>query len=65
MRVLQGEKLKNTVAEILKNERISRGRFLLEELHKYMSSEEKRDVLCLYGLRRTGKTIMMMQENFC
>lgn len=62
MRVLQGEKLKQIISEILKNKCITRERFLLKNLHEYVSSEDDRKVLCLYGLRRTGKTIMMLQE---
>lgn len=37
-------------------------RFLLKNLHDYMTSKNDRKVFCLYGLRRTGKTIMMLQE---
>lgn len=62
MYVAQGEKLKTLVNETLSKEDIVRERFLLKDLHSYVSSEKNRDVLCLYGLRRTGKTIMMMQE---
>lgn len=62
MYVARGEKLKEYVNEVLDNENITRERFLLKDLHSYVSSEKNRDVLCLYGLRRTGKTIMMMQE---
>lgn len=36
-------------------------RFLYSQLKKYICSENDRKVFCLYGLRRTGKTIMMDQ----
>ena len=37
-------------------------RFLLKDLHSYITSANDAKVLCLYGLRRTGKTIMSLQE---
>lgn len=39
-----------------------RERFLLADLHKYVTSQNNIRVCCLYGLRRTGKTIMTLQE---
>ncbi|MDE5557358.1 MAG: AAA family ATPase [Ruminococcus sp.] len=39
-----------------------RERFLMRDLHTYMLSENDKKVCCLYGLRHTGKTIMMLQE---
>lgn len=60
MRVLQKEMLKSYIEMSLQN--ISTERFLLKMLHNYMTSENDRKVCCLYGLRRTGKTIMTLQE---
>lgn len=37
-------------------------RFLSADLEAYLSGPNDGKVCCLYGLRRTGKTILMMQE---
>lgn len=41
---------------------IEKERFIMSELDNYVNSPNDRKVCCLYGLRRTGKTVMMMQE---
>jgi len=41
---------------------IKKERFIMAELDNYVNSPNDRRVCCLYGLRRTGKTVMMMQE---
>lgn len=37
-------------------------RFLLQDLHNYVTAPNDKKVCCLYGLRRTGKTTMALQE---
>lgn len=37
-------------------------RFILKDLHKYVTAPNDKKVCCLYGLRRTGKTTMALQE---
>lgn len=59
MQVYFNEKLKNFVSGALSVG--YKERFLLKELHEYMESRSPK-VCCLYGLRRTGKTIMTLQE---
>lgn len=54
----QGKALEAFTVKSLDN--IFRGRFLLRDLHNYMTSRNDRKVCCLYGLRRTGKTIMAL-----
>ena len=41
---------------------IKKERFIMAELDNYVTSPNDRKVCCLYGLRRTGKAVMMMQE---
>lgn len=60
MDIYFGDLLKEHVSKSL--EGISNDRFLLSNLHRYMVSPNNRKVCCLYGLRRTGKTIMSLQE---
>lgn len=60
MIVYQGEELKSFIDESLNF--TFKERFLLKDLHAYMTSENNRKTCCLYGLRRTGKTTMVMQE---
>lgn len=60
MIVYQGEELKSFIDESLNF--TFKERFLLKDLHAYMTSGNNRKACCLYGLRRTGKTIMMLQE---
>ncbi|MBQ9306205.1 AAA family ATPase [Butyrivibrio sp.] len=60
MLVYSGEGLRthiNSVLEGIKNERD-----LVQELHSYIEAKNDRKVCCLYGLRRTGKTTIMLQE---
>lgn len=59
MVVYQGTELENYVNGICKD---YKERTLLEDLHKYMLSKDSTKVCCLYGLRRTGKSVMMAQE---
>lgn len=56
----QGKALEAFTVKSLDN--IFRARFLLGDLHNYMTSRNDRKVCCLYRLRRTGKTIMALQE---
>lgn len=60
MQIYHGKELDSFVADALKG--IERSRFLLKDLDSYMQSENNRKVCCLYGLRRTGKTVMVEQE---
>ena len=55
-----GIQLKAHVEKTLKG--IKNKRDALTELDKYIRSPNNRRICCLYGLRRTGKTIMMLQE---
>lgn len=60
MDVYQGNELKDFVRGSLIEE--YKERFILKDLHNYMTSKNDRKVCCLYGLRRTGKTVMALQE---
>lgn len=62
MKVYNSKELKTIVHETLDSENIVKERFIIKYVDEYVSSEENRNVLCLYGLRRTGKTVMLMQE---
>ncbi len=59
MEIYYGKELKIFTEQSL--DRNFKERFLLADLHDYMTSDSRR-VCCLYGLRRTGRTIMMLQE---
>lgn len=59
MIIYHGKRLEKYVSAICKD---YKERFLLEELHSYMISKKSTKVCCLFGLRRTGKTVMMSQE---
>ena len=61
MKVYNSNELKTIVHETLDSEKIAKERFIMKYVDEYISSEEDRNVLCLYGLRRTGKTVMLMQ----
>lgn len=58
--IWHGESLKQYVKNSLIG--ISKMRYIGKILHKYIESSNDRKVCCLYGLRRTGKTVMMLQE---
>ena len=60
MIVYQEAALRSLVEDTLNS--ILKERFILKELHSYMTSKNDRKACCLYGLRRTGKTIMALQE---
>ncbi len=60
MQIYHGNELDSFVTDALNG--IERSRFLLKDLDNYMQSGNNRKVCCLYGLRRTGKTVMMEQE---
>lgn len=60
MEIYQGNNLKKLVEGASIND--FKERFILKDLHRYMTSANDRKVCCLYGLRRTGKTIMSLQE---
>lgn len=60
MIIYSGDFLRVHTASTLKG--INKERDIAEELHKYTSSPNDRKICCLFGLRRTGKTIMMLQE---
>ncbi|MBO6309280.1 MAG: ATP-binding protein [Oribacterium sp.] len=60
MRLLTGEELKQYVYEKLKIMDYGEKREIYGSLFRYLHSNDPR-VLCLYGLRRTGKTVMMGQ----
>lgn len=60
MVVYSGESLKNHTEKML--EGIEKKRFVADNLKSYLTSPNNRRVCCLYGLRRTGKTTMMLQE---
>lgn len=64
MTVKSGSELKLVVGVSLDNPFTQpyKERFILKDLHNYMTSPNDKKVCCLYGLRRTGKTTMMMQE---
>lgn len=58
MRVLTGNRLKEHVDFHLRN--MPRSRFLLDKVSDYLNGDDIK-VCGLYGLRRTGKTVMMLQ----
>ena len=58
MRVLTGNRLKKYVDFHLRN--MPRSRFLLDKVSDYLNGDDIK-VCGLYGLRRTGKTVMMLQ----
>lgn len=60
MDVYTGNSLKEFIQENLNNG--FKERFILKDLHNYMTSPNNRKAYCLYGLRRTGKTVMSLQE---
>lgn len=60
MVIYHGEKLKQFLSDRLPDS--FRERYAMKNLHGYIQSEQPGRVCCLYGLRRTGKTIMMLQE---
>jgi predicted AAA+ superfamily ATPase len=60
MYIYFGDELKEHVENSL--ESIFKSRFILKDLDSYITTPNDRKVCCLYGLRRTGKTIMMLQE---
>lgn len=60
MIVYSGESLKHHTEKML--EGIEKKRFIADDLKSYLTSPNNRKVCCLYGLRRTGKTTMMLQE---
>ncbi|MCM1220342.1 MAG: AAA family ATPase [Lachnospiraceae bacterium] len=60
MKTYHGTELKSYIGSNLDYN--YRERFLLKDLHTYMLSGNDKKVCCLYGLRRTGKTVMMLQE---
>ncbi len=60
MQIYHGNELDSFVTDALNG--IERSRFLLKDLDNYMQSGNNRKICCLYGLRRTGKTVMMEQE---
>ena len=55
-----GEILKDYVESDLEN--IKNERYLLNDLDAFVNSGNNRKICCLYGLRRTGKSIMMLHE---
>ena len=55
-----GESLKTHIENTLTG--IDKERFIASQLRDYLNAPNDRKVCCLYGLRRTGKTTMMLQE---
>lgn len=60
MRIYTGYKLKKHVDTTLKSN--YKKRYIFEQLHAYISGEDSSRIACLFGLRRTGKTVLMLQE---
>ena len=60
MVIYSGDTLKYHVETML--EGIHKERDIAKELHSYVMSPNDRKVCCLYGLCKTGNTIMMLQE---
>ena len=60
MRVFKNDVLKNHILKAGIGD--FRERYVFEELHNYVTSNNDRKICTIYGLRRTGKTIMMLQE---
>lgn len=60
MEIYQGAELREFVHDTLIDD--FKERFILKDLHSYITSKNNQKVCCLYGLRRTGKTIMALQE---
>lgn len=58
MKIYQGQELRDFATEVSKN---YKERYLLEDLHRYMTADTNK-ICCMYGLRRTGKSVMMAQE---
>lgn len=59
MLTFNGDSLRNLVNK--RNAANKRKRYIFSELDEYIKNENTAKVFCLYGLRRTGKTIMMAQ----
>lgn len=59
MNTYQGSELKSYIQDAL--EESYRKRFVYKNLKEYLTKPKTKEVCCLYGLRRTGKTVMMMQ----
>lgn len=55
-----GESLKTHIENTLTG--IDKERFIARQPRDYLNAPNDRKVCCLYGLRRTGKTTMMLQE---
>lgn len=60
MTIYHGESLKTHIENTLTG--IDKERFIASQLRDYLNAPNDRKVCCLYGLRRTGKTTMMLQE---
>lgn len=60
MTVHSGNELREYVNASLNSE--FKERFLLKDLHSYMTSKNDAKVMCLYGLKNTGKATMALQE---
>lgn len=60
MTVHSGNELREYVNASLNSE--FKERFLLKDLHSYMTSKNDTKVMCLYGLKNTGKATMALQE---
>lgn len=54
-----GHELKEYVEDALEPE--FKNRFCYEDVQEYVEKSKTKKVLCLFGLRRTGKTTMMLQ----
>ena len=60
MEVYASERLEKMVKESLQG--IEAKRDIFTQMDEYITGKNDRKIMCLYGLRRTGKTIMMLQE---
>lgn len=58
MKILTGDKLRRYLSAVDKG---YKERTIKKDLDRYLSSDSGK-VMCLYGLRRTGKTVMMQQS---
>lgn len=62
MDILTGEALKTYCENVLRSRDIHHQRRQWKALHRYCTKKNNGKVLSLYGLRRTGKSILMLQE---
>lgn len=63
MKIYRGEELQRLVKQHLVRAQVERARLIQPRLTEFLNNEQGKVNICaLYGLRRTGKTVMMYRE---